>query len=118
VNYPDFVGTFHLPPNVSGIIHNVSAVGFFGLLSYNSLFLFTKSSGVMSERKVIRNKIFKVCGIGMLCSLALMVPVAILGMFDIELWGVVWGVEAVALAFFGISWLTKSQIYPWLFADN
>jgi NHS family xanthosine MFS transporter len=29
-----------------------------------------------------------------------------------------WIVEALALIFFGISWLTKSQCYSWLFADK
>ena len=29
-----------------------------------------------------------------------------------------WLVETVALLFFGISWLTKADYYPWLFADK
>jgi hypothetical protein len=30
----------------------------------------------------------------------------------------IWLVETIALAFFGISWLTKADHYKWLFADK
>lgn len=105
------VGTFQIPSNISAWIHNISAFIFFGLLAFNSLFLFTKSSGEMTNEKKKRNIIFRVCGIGMLASFLLLIP----------LWNVpfgVWLVEAVALMFFGISWLTKSQCYKWLFKDK
>lgn len=107
------VGTFMLPVSLSGKIHNISAIFFFGLLAYNSLFLFTKSNGVMTEKKKKRNIIFRVCGIGMVVSLALMIPVSIIG-----IWGGTWFVETLALAFFGVSWLTKANVYPWLFAEK
>jgi hypothetical protein len=29
-----------------------------------------------------------------------------------------WAVEAVALFFFGIAFLTKADTYPWLFCDS
>ena len=49
----------------------------------------------------------------MAVSLVLIVPFSIF-----EIWGGTWIVEAIALAFFGISWLTKSQIYSFLFKDK
>ena len=107
------VGTFQIAPEISGILHNVSAFGFFALLAYNSLFLFTKSSGNMTENKKKRNIIFRVCGIGMIVSFLTIIPISIFNW-----WGGVWLVEAIALAFFGISWLTKANCYPWLFADK
>lgn len=107
------IGTFALPAAISGKIHNISAVIFFLLLAYNSLFLFTKSSGEMTPNKKKRNIIFRVCGIGMVVSLALIVPVNIF-----HIWGGTWFVETLALTFFGISWLTKSNIYSWLYADK
>lgn len=111
------VGTFQLTPFASGIIHNICAVGFFGLLAYNSLFLFTKSvtkdKVKMTANKRKRNVIFRVCGIGMVVSLAAIVPISIF-----ELWGGVWIIETIALAFFGISWLTKADRYQWLFCDS
>ena len=108
---PDFVGTFQLPYEVSGWIHNISAVTFFLLLAYNSLF--TKSSGEMTEKKKKRNLIFKICGIGMVVSLICIIPLTIF-----EVWGGTWWVEMFALAFFGVSWLTKSNVYPFLFAEK
>ena len=109
----NYVGTFQLPYVTSGLLHNICAVCFFGLLSYNSLFLFTKTSGDMTKLKKKRNIIYRVCGIGMVASFALMVPVSIF-----EWWGGIWVVETVALAFFAISWLTKANCYSWLFADK
>lgn len=105
------VGTFQIPSNISAWLHNISAFIFFGLLAFNSLFLFTKSSGEMTNEKKKRNIIFRVCGIGMLASFLLLIP----------LWNVdfgIWLVETIALMFFGISWLTKSQCYKWLFKDK
>ena len=107
------VGTFQITPNISSILHNTCAFGFFGLLAYNSLFLFTKSGGGMTESKKKRNVIFRVCGIGMVASFLAIVPVSIF-----EWWGGVWIIETIALAFFGISWLTKANCYPWLFAEK
>jgi hypothetical protein len=105
----EFVGTFMLPPGVSGAIHNISAIIFFGLLSYNSLFLFTKSNGEMTKKKKIRNIIYRICGIGMIASFGLvLVPVY----FSI------WLTETVALSFFGISFLTKADVFPFLFCDT
>lgn len=105
----EYIGTFQILASVSNVIHLVSAVVFFVLLSINSLFLFTKSSGDMTKRKRIRNIIFIICGIGMLCAFALL----LVPPFPCRTW---W-IEAIALFFFGISWLTKANYYPWLFAD-
>ena len=105
------IGTFNLPQNISSTIHNISAFAFFGLLAFNSLFLFTKTNGTMSATKKKRNVIYKVCGIGMLASFLLLIP----------LWNVsfgIWLVEAIALMFFGISWLTKANCYSWLFKEK
>ena len=104
-------GALGLPSNVSGIFHNISAFLFFGLLAFNSLFLFTKSSGEMTKNKKIRNIIFRVCGVGMLASfLILLIPGSVLE-------NKTWVTEMFALTFFGISWLTKAKCYPWLFCD-
>lgn len=104
------VGTFSINMNTSSTLHNVCAIAFFGLLAFNSFFLFTKSSGDMTPEKKKRNIIFRVCGVGMLASFSLM----LLPWFYIK----VWLVELVALVFFGISWLTKANIYPWLFSED
>ena len=103
------VGTFQLPVNTSDIIHTTSAIIFFLLLAYNSLFLFTKSSGDMTKNKRIRNIIFRVCGVGMVLSFALLL---------LPIPNIVWIVETISLIFFGVSWLTKANCIPCLFADK
>ena len=105
-----YVGTFLVDKGVSCIIHNVCAAVFFALLSYNSIFLFTKGDGNPTKKKKIRNVIYIVSGVGMLGSFLLL----LLPNFYIK----VWLVEAIALFFFGISFLTKADIYPWLFCDS
>ena len=109
--YP-IVTIFSIPSNVSSAIHLGCAIVFFILLAINSLFLFTKTNtpkDQLPKRKKIRNIIFRVCGVGMVASFGLL-------LFPIPC--VVWVVETVALFFFGISWLTKANCYPWLAADK
>jgi uncharacterized protein YacL len=84
-------------------------------LSYNSLFLFTKTNGLVTAKKKKRNVIFRICGIGMIASFILL-PLASFGILNIP--HVIWVIETIALAFFGISWLTKSNIYRWLYAEK
>ena len=103
------VGTFLIDNQVSDILHCVFAVVFFVLLAYNSLFLFTKGGAETNPKKRARNIIFRICGVGMVASFAIiLLPIPCK----------MWVTEAVALFFFGISFLTKADIYPWLFCDK
>lgn len=103
------VGTFQVPVGVSATIHNLSAVVFFVMLSYISMFQFTKSAGEMTKNKRRRNVIYRVCSIGMLASfLILLLP---------DFYIKVWLVETIALFFFGVSWLTKANAFRVLFKD-
>lgn len=104
------VGTFLVDRSISNDIHCICALIFFALMSYNSIFLFTKSSGEKTTKKRIRNAIYIICGIGMLASFLIL----LLPYFRIQ----VWLMETIALFFFGISFLTKADIYPWLFCDT
>ena len=104
------VGTFMLDMDTSNIVHCIGAGVFFGMLSINSLFRFTKTSGEMTPNKKKRNIIYRVCGIGMLASFTMF--------FLPDFHCRTWIIEAVALFFFGISFLTKANRYPWLFADT
>ena len=106
----EYIGTFMIRTSVSEAIHNISAVVFFGLLAYNSFFLFTKTSGEPTKKKRIRDVIYRICGVGMIAAFAIM----LLPRFPRR----VWLTETVALFFFGISFLTKADIYPWLFCDT
>ena len=104
------VGTFLIDSGISNTLHCIFAIIFFGLLAYNSIFLFTKSSGEMTKQKKARNIIYRVCGVGMIASFLIL----LLPSFTIK----VWLLETIALFFFGISFLTKANIYPWLFCDK
>lgn len=101
---------FPISYQASNIIHVACAIVFFVLLAYNSFFLFTKSNGKITKEKEKRNIIFRICAIGMLASFSLM----LLPEFYIQ----TWLMEMFALTFFGVSWLTKANYYPWLFADK
>lgn len=103
------VGPFQIPAHICNIIHLISAVLFFALLAYISFFQFTKTSGNITKNKKIRNIIYRICAAGMLGSFLIL----LLPDFSIK----IWLMEAIALLFFGISWLTKSDAYKWLAAD-
>jgi hypothetical protein len=99
------LGMFQLLPAPSDVIHTVCAAVMFVTLALISLFLFTKS-----DRKVVQNRVYRICGVVMLVAL---VGIAICAMaldetqkeiFRPTLFG-----EAVALLAFGISWLTKGE---------
>ena len=107
-------GIFHLDGNISGIFHNISAVGFFGTLAFMSFFLFTKTKGEMTKQKKIKNIIYRVCGVGMIASFSLMLLNLIPGF---NLYCLTWLVETIALFFFGVSWIVKSDAIPFL-QDN
>ena len=98
------VGFFQLPVAISNTIHCASACAFFILLSINSLFLFTIGEKEPTKQKKIRNIIYRVCGIGMICALILMV-------LPVSFFAKTFVVEAIALTFFGISWLVKGQVF-------
>lgn len=104
-------GVLHLPSNISNIFHCISAVGFFGTLAFMSFFLFTKTKGEMTKQKKIKNIIYKVCGIGMMASFLLMLLNFIPG---VNIYNLTWIVEAIALFFFGTSWIIKADTIPYL----
>ena len=109
------IGTFQLDAMVSDTIHMISALLFFGILAYNSLFQFTKGSENPTPEKKKRNIIFRICGIGMIASFILL-PLVQYGIINVP--HVVWVIEFIALQFFGISWITKANCIPFLFADK
>ena len=105
----EMVGFFQLPVNVSHIIHCVSAVLFFVSLSINSMFLFTLGESNTKNKK-IKNIIFRICAVGMLCALVLVLPC-----FDFT--AHIFIGEAIALTFFAVSWLVKGEIFGLLSDD-
>jgi hypothetical protein len=104
---------FHLPDsNPRSITHYVCAALFFITLAYISYFLFTKSKGIKTERKKIRNKVYKFCGILIVFFIFL---IAVYGIFEKHLTGIskikpVFWLEWFALIAFGASWLIKGEL--------
>lgn len=96
----EIVGFFQVPIKVSSAVHCTAATVFFCLLAFMILFLFTKSTGVKTKKKKLRNKIYLVCGIGMLVAMVLM-PL------PIKFPAKTWWVEMMSLSFFGFAWLVK-----------
>ncbi len=92
--------------------HFVFAAIFLGCLAYMSLFIFTKSNKKkenQTERKRLRNRIYKICGVLMI---VVMIVIAINpGNTD----NLVFWMEAVAVELFGFSWLVKGEA---LFKDK
>jgi hypothetical protein len=93
--------------------HLFAAGCFYAILSYMSIFLFTKSDKVYEDRtpqKHQRNLIYKICGYITLAS-----TIAV-GVYRFGLHGnlrntVVFWFETIGLVSFGISWLTKGEIW-------
>jgi hypothetical protein len=92
------------------VVHFGSSLGFFLVLSYFSLFLFTKSQPVPTPQKRVRNSIYRVCGVTILLCLAL------IGWYHVVLGGPtasalppVFVLESAALWAFGISWFIKGD---------
>ncbi|MFC2151832.1 DUF998 domain-containing protein [Bacteroidota bacterium] len=103
------------PSTLINKLHLTSALLFFSVLIYFSLALFTKSDQPKpySVQKRNRNRIYKICGYTMACSILLIaLYMALLkgkfpGLDNLE--PVFW-LESLALLAFGISWLTKGQV--------
>jgi hypothetical protein len=100
-----------------GIIHFVSASLFFLVLSFISIFLFTRTKdndkNNYTPEKKKRNILYRICGFIMIGSLALIALWFLLIKqkypFIHELRPVFW-LETIALIAFGISWLTKGEL--------
>ncbi len=113
------VGIFHLPIEVSNIIHLVFAAVFFLLLAYYSFFLFTKTSNKknMSHEKKKRNLLYRICGLVIFISILCILVINILYTFvfsanppdfyafEYTFYGIAF--ETIMLFAFGLSWLTK-----------
>ncbi len=97
--------------NLRNAIHYASAALFFVSLAYMSAFLFTKSRGSKTKEKMIRNKVFVICGIIILLSIVL---IGLYGIFgkesSLKNYKPVFWLEWLALLAFGISWLVKGEI--------
>ncbi len=103
-----------------GTIHLLSAVAFFLVLAYISIFLFIEGPYEQSPYKSLRNRIYKICGWVILWCTVLIIAIYVSGLRDQyrewrSLDPILW-LETVALFALGISWLTKGG--AWLRDSN
>jgi hypothetical protein len=110
-NSTDSCAVIDLPAHeIVRVVHYASAAAFFLILAGISLFLFTKSRGVMTKEKRLRNKIYRVSGIVILLCIVL------IGWYGLSRGDLPWSrhkpvfwLEAIALWAFGTSWLVKGE---------
>ena len=96
--------------DIISILHYITSGIFFVILSYMSIFLFTKTSGNMTPEKKKRNRIYRICGIVMLISVAGIPINSIPAIRDrIIFLKPTLILESIALISFGFSWLTKGE---------
>jgi hypothetical protein len=98
---------FMLPKEVTGKIHNISALIFFLSLIYMIVFRFTKGDEGDPKKKR-RNTIYRICGGVMALSFLAFIVCTLL---HIAPWNMLFYSEAVALLFFGMAWLVKGQTF-------
>jgi len=111
----DKCAIIHLPlSELRNNLHNILSAVLFLVLSAISLFLFTKSKGVIvTKQKLQRNRIYRTCCVVML--LCIVVLALYINLRDSMLWlkpykPVFW-LESTALIAFGISWLVKGGLF-------
>jgi len=102
------------------LFHYIAAAVFLLSLAYMSLFLFVKSDvpkGKRSAKKVMRNRIYRICGVLMLVAL-LAVVLGLTGVIAEATYDnlkLTFWMEALAVEAFGFSWLVKGEA---LVGDN
>ncbi len=104
------VGFFQIPMEVSSAVHGICAGCFFLLIALNSILMFTKSDGEMTDRKKIRNRIYRICGYGMIAvEAAFLLTRIIQGETYLTMI-----YEIILLILFGFAWLVKGEAFPFL----
>ncbi|WP_433285533.1 DUF998 domain-containing protein [Pseudonocardia sp. CA-142604] len=95
---------------VVGVVHLVFAAVFFIALAIFSLFLFTRTDGDMTPRKIVRNVVYRVCGwvIVACLVLAVLTDLFVGDAVKVEYRPLFW-LETVAVLAFGVSWLVKGE---------
>lgn len=94
------VGYFQIPVNISNVIHIVSALIFFALLTFNIYFLFTRG------HSKARNRIYEFCAyimVGSIILYGILKLIGVLPFFSVMI------LETILLLCFGFAWLVKGR---------
>ena len=107
------LGVALFPSNGTGwdpVLHFASALGLFLVLSYFSLFLFTRSGATRTPEKETRNFIYRFCGVTILvCICSIGIYYWLLQGTSLAALKPVFWLEAAALWAFGIAWAVKGE---------
>jgi len=96
--------------DILSILHYVTSGIFLVILALMSFFLFTKSKGTMTTQKKKRNRVYRICGVVIFVSVALIPVAGFDGIWEkIKFLKPTFTLETIALIAFGISWLTKGE---------
>jgi hypothetical protein len=94
-------------------IHFISAGGFFLVIAYFSIFLFTIKDQNPTKMKLKRNKLYRICGYIILACILLIAVYSTCQRFNccqgLQKFDPIFWLETLALWAFGISWLTKGK---------
>lgn len=106
---PDCLPSSH--QSLIGKFHVAFATLLFLTLAYFCLVLFrmTAANVILTRKKVLRNRVYTVCGLVILISIVI---IPVLGMFGVKhfgVFGVMFCFETSALIAFGVAWLVKGQ---------
>ena len=112
------IGMFNLNPNLSQKLHVTATAVLFITFFISLEFLFTRSSGTITEKKKLRNKIYYICGgiilFGMIltCLDSLYFDRYIPNWFPITI-----VLEFIMLVPFGFAYMVKSECFKFLNDD-
>ncbi len=104
--------------SIISTLHFLSALAFFAISAYVSIFQFTKGSSSPTAQKLRRNTVYRICGIVMIiCIVTIGLYTAVLKeqMPSLVKLNPIFWLETFALWGFGISWLVKGEF---LLEDN
>ena len=95
---------------VVGWVHLTFAAVFFALLAWFCLVPFTRDDGAPTPRKMVRNTVYRACGIVILACLVLAAVNGILVPPAVANWlhGLFW-LESLAALAFGVAWFVKGD---------
>lgn len=107
------IGIAFFPANLTGVVywpgtvHFLCSASFFLLFSFYSIFIFTRKAPEPTIEKLVRNKIYIICGLIILvCLISILIYYSYFLKINPTSCFVFW-VETIAISAFGISWLTK-----------
>lgn len=91
---------------VVGVLHYLCAAALFLTLAVFCLFFFTRSQGVKTPQKILRNRVYRGCGVIILSCLGL----CLVAMWKApDSWRALFWLESIMVWAFAISWLVKGE---------